>query len=137
MERKIYITSADKERLEKLIIKEKEFNPASKEYLKSLEEELKLAQVVPSKEIPQDVITMNSKVLLKDLDADEELTYSLVYPADADLLEDKISILAPVGTAILGYRVGDVVNWKVPDGVVQLKVENILYQPEATGDYDL
>ncbi|MEG6615786.1 nucleoside diphosphate kinase regulator [Peptococcaceae bacterium 1198_IL3148] len=135
--RRIYITKVDKERLEKLISKEREFNPGSREYLKDLSNELEKAQVVEPKDIPSDVVTMNSKVELVDLDADEEMVYTLVYPEDADLSQDKISILAPIGTAILGYRVGEIVDWKVPNGVVQLKVQAILYQPEAAGDYEL
>lgn len=138
MSRKISITAVDQERLLKLINKEREFGSAkNKEYLKDLEQELNNADVVPSEKIPSDAITMNSKVMLKDLETAEETIYTLVYPEDADLLEDKISVLAPVGTAILGYREGDIIDWKVPDGVVQLKVERILYQPEAAGDYHL
>lgn len=138
MSRKISITAIDQERLLKLINKEREFGSAkNKDYLKDLEQELSSADVVPSEKIPSDAITMNSKVLLKDLETSEETIYTLVYPEEADLLEDKISILAPVGTAILGYREGDIIDWKVPDGIVQLKVEKILYQPEAAGDYHL
>lgn len=135
--RQIYITQADKDKLEKLIAKEKEFNPSSMEYLKVLGQELEQAQVVSSQDIPNDVVTMNSKVMLVDLEDDEEMTYTLVYPEQADLAQDKISILAPIGTAILGYQVGDIVNWKVPNGVVELKVEAILYQPEAAGNFEL
>jgi len=80
---------------------------------------------------------MNSKVLLKDLALGEETIYTLVYPEDANLAENKISVLAPIGTAILGFREGDVIDWKVPAGTVQLRVEKILYQPEASGNYDL
>ncbi|MGI6119803.1 MAG: nucleoside diphosphate kinase regulator [Desulfosporosinus sp.] len=138
MSRKIYITSVDRDRLLKLIEKEREFNNTlNREYLKSLEQELNNAQIVLSKEIPNNVITMNSKVLLKDVDTGEEMTYTLVYPSEANLVEDKISILAPVGTAILGYREGDILEWKVPNGIVKLKVESILYQPEAAGNYEL
>ncbi len=137
MSRIIYITNTDQIRLKKLIDKEKEFNIGNKEYLINLEQELDRANIVTSQEVPPDVITMNSEVLLKDLDTEEEMVYTLVYPEEADLLNDKISILAPVGTAILGYRIGDVLEWKVPDGVVKLKVEKLLYQPEASGDFDL
>ncbi|AFM02437.1 transcription elongation factor [Desulfitobacterium dehalogenans ATCC 51507] len=138
MSRKISITAVDRERLLKLINKEREFGTAkNKDYLKDLEHELNGADVVPSEGIPSNAITMNSKILLKDLETGEETIYTLVYPEDADLLEDKISILAPVGTAILGYREGDIIDWKVPGGVVRLKVEKLLYQPEASGDYDL
>lgn len=138
MSRKISITAVDRERLLKLINKEREFGSAkNKDYLKDLEKELNGADVVTSENIPPNAITMNSKVLLKDLETGEETIYTLVYPEDADLLEDKISILAPVGTAILGYREGDIIDWKVPGGIIRFKVEKLLYQPEAAGDYHL
>jgi len=138
MSRKICITASDRERLLKLIRKEREFGSAkNKEYLKDLEQELSRAEVLPSTQIPANAITMNSKVLLKDLETGEETVYTLVYPEDADLSEDKLSVLAPVGTAILGYREGDTIDWKVPGGIVRLKVEKLLYQPEAAGDYHL
>lgn len=137
MSRQLFVTEVDKDRLQKLINEFKEFGQGNKDYLDVLENELERAQVVTSKEIPNGVITMNSMVRLKDLDTGEEMIYTLVYPADAELAEDKISIMAPVGTAILGYREGDVVKWKVPGGLVQLRVESILYQPEASGDLDL
>jgi regulator of nucleoside diphosphate kinase len=61
----------------------------------------------------------------------------VVFPSEADSEQGKISILAPVGTALLGYRVGDTVEWKLPGGLRRLKIERILYQPEAAGDYHL
>lgn len=137
MSRQIFITVVDKERLEKLINEAKEFQPGSKEYLRNLERELNRARVVPSEKIPHNVITMNSKVSLKDLESDEKMIYTLVYPPEANLQENKISILAPIGTAILGFREGDIIEWEVPDGIVRLEVEKILYQPEAAGNYQL
>jgi len=80
---------------------------------------------------------MNSKVRLRDVGRQEEMVYWLVFPGNADPDQNKISILAPIGTALLGYRVGDIIEWKVPAGVTKLKVEEILYQPEATGDSHL
>ncbi|MDD4169430.1 MAG: nucleoside diphosphate kinase regulator [Desulfotomaculaceae bacterium] len=133
MARQIFVTEIDRDRLQKLINKDKEFSPGKEDYLRNLEQELDRAQVVTSAEIPQDTITMNSKVLLKELDSGEEMIYTLVYPDDADLTNDKISVLAPVGTAILGLREGDIIDWKVPDGLVKLEVKKILYQPEAAG----
>ena len=65
------------------------------------------------------------------------MTYHLVFPDSANVNQGKISILAPIGTALLGYKVGDIVRWKVPAGLTELKVEGILYQPEAAGDYHL
>ncbi|MDX9872368.1 MAG: nucleoside diphosphate kinase regulator [Clostridia bacterium] len=138
MGRKIDITVKDRERILKVIAEEREFGTGrNKEALKELEQELNRANIVSSEKIPSGSITMNSKVLLKDLDLGEETIYTLVYPEEADLAENKISILAPIGTAILGFREGDVIDWKVPAGIVKLSVEKILYQPEAAGDYDL
>jgi regulator of nucleoside diphosphate kinase len=84
-----------------------------------------------------DVITMNSKVCLVDLETADEDIITLVLPEDADHAENKISILAPIGTAILGHRVGDTFEWKVPAGLIRMKVKELLYQPEASGDYHL
>ncbi|MEA4901095.1 nucleoside diphosphate kinase regulator [Desulfitobacterium sp.] len=138
MIRTIHITLADRERLRKLISREREFGTVkNKDYLKDLEQELNRANIEESKMIPSDIITMNSKVLLRDLESGEESIYTLVYPDEANLFEDRISVLAPIGTAILGFREGDVIDWKVPDGIVKLKVEKILYQPEAAGEYEL
>ena len=67
----------------------------------------------------------------------EEETYTLVYPENMDMSQGKVSILAPIGTAMLGYRVGDVFEWEVPAGNRRLKVEKLLYQPEDSGDFDL
>jgi regulator of nucleoside diphosphate kinase len=60
-----------------------------------------------------------------------------VFPTEADFAEGKISVLAPIGTAILGYKQGDTIEWSVPSGLRRLKVEEILYQPEAAGDHNL
>jgi regulator of nucleoside diphosphate kinase len=80
---------------------------------------------------------MNSRVRLKDLETNEEKVYTLVFPSEADLSQQKISVLAPIGTAILGYRIGDTVEWRVPAGVKNMRIEDILFQPEAEGHYQL
>lgn len=133
----IFITSSDKEKLLKMIGLEKEFHVGDKDYLQNLGRELEQAVVVQPEEIPGDVITMRSQAVLQDLDNDEQMTWTLVYPAEADLAENKISVLAPVGTAMLGYRVGDVVNWEIPSGLIRLQVKEILFQPEASGNFEL
>jgi regulator of nucleoside diphosphate kinase len=135
--RTIYTTEYDVERLRRLITEAKYLVPRGNEYLESLQAELDRGQLVAPTEVPPDVITMNSKVCLVDLDTNEEMVYTLVFPQDADIDQSKISILAPIGTAMLGYRVGDVFTWQVPEGVRRLKVKQILYQPEAAGDYRL
>ena len=101
------------------------------DYLAALEGELSRARVVPAGKVPPDVVTMNSVVRLRDLDSDETEEYELVYPADADMTLNRISVLAPIGTAILGYRLGDVIEWPVPAGLRRLRVEEVLYQPET------
>ena len=137
-ETNIYITRPDHERLTKLIelTRERE-GDANREYLNRLEEELERAEVVEQKDIPPDVITMRSTVSLKDLDTGEEMIYWLSFPTEANYDEWKISVLAPIGTAMLGCRRGDVIEWEVPSGVRRLKVEEVLYQPESKGDYHL
>ncbi len=136
-ERIIQITELDRKRLIDLILEAQSGEYRKSIYLDQLHSELERAQIVAPQEIPGDVITMNSTVALTDLDTREEETYTLVYPENADMTEGKVSILAPVGTAMLGYRVGDVFEWEVPAGKRRLKVEKILYQPEASGNYDL
>jgi len=136
-EKVIYITDSDKKRLKQLIRDARVFGSEHEIYLEKLEGELSRGKVVKSKEIPKDVITMNSKIRFKDLATREEMIYSLVFPDSADPDQNKISILAPIGTALLGYKVGDVIEWKVPAGLRKLKVLEVLYQPEAAGDYHL
>lgn len=136
-ERTIHITELDRKRLLDLIQAAQSGEYRRSVYLEDLRGELERAQIVAPQEIPGDVITMNSTVTLTDLDTEEQETYTLVYPEDADMAQDKVSVLAPIGTAMLGYRVGDVFEWEVPSGKRRLRVAKILYQPEASGDFDL
>jgi regulator of nucleoside diphosphate kinase len=136
-ERTIYVTEFDLQRLSNLLNGTRSWNEKDRGYLTRLEEELEWAQVVPPQEIPGDVVTMNSKARVKDLDSNQEMVFTLVFPAEADYERGKLSVLAPIGTALLGYRAGDAVEWEVPGGVRRLKIEQVLYQPEAAGDYHL
>ncbi|HDQ44850.1 MAG TPA: nucleoside diphosphate kinase regulator [bacterium] len=102
-----------------------------------LRHELERAKIVDPEKIPDDVITMNSRFRLQDMDSGEEMIYTLVFPEEADVFENRISIDAPMGTALIGYRVGDEIEWPVPAGTLRIKVLEILYQPEASGDYTL
>ena len=134
----IYITELDRQRLERLIeLAGERSRRANHQYLARLEEELERAETVAPAEVPADVITMRSRVRLRDLDTGEAMVYMLVFPSEANFDEGKISVLAPVGTAMLGYRVGSQIEWEVPSGRRRLKVEELLYQPEAAGDYNL
>jgi regulator of nucleoside diphosphate kinase len=134
--RTIYITTHDMEQLKKLLGEEKNrlgYDNGRGGHLKGLEAELSRGTCVASHMVPPDVITMHSKAHLIDLDTGEDLIYTLVFPNEADIRQNKISVLAPIGTAMLGYRVGNMFEWPVPDGVRRLQVKGVLYQPEATG----
>ena len=134
----IYITKTDRERLGNLIqLVRNQDDRAHLAYVNRLEAELEEAEIVAPEEIPPDVVTMRSKVKLNDLDTGEETIYSIVFPTEANSDEGKISILAPLATALLGYRRGDMVEFQAPSRVRRLKIEEILYQPESSGDYGL
>jgi regulator of nucleoside diphosphate kinase len=135
--RTIYITEYDAQRLRELLEDAKGAGYRGRDDLRNLEAELNRGKLVAPQDVPGDAITMNSRVCLVDLDTGEETIYTLVFPKDADISQNKISVLAPIGTAMLGYRVGDTFEWQVPEGLRRLKVKEILYQPEASGDYHL
>ncbi len=137
MERAIYMTDFDLKRLRELVGVGITFKSKDAEYLRSLERELDRARVVDSKAIPKDVVTMNSQVRFVEVTTGEERVCTLVFPGNADIDQNKISVLAPIGTALLGYRVGDAIEWRVPSGKKQVRIEEILYQPEAAGRFDL
>lgn len=132
----LVISSFDKQRLMRLL-RTGAASGEAREELEDLVTEIERGAEVQPQEIPPDVVTMNSTVRVTDVDSGSTHVYTIVFPADADYEKGKISILAPLGTALLGYRVGDTVNWQVPRGVRRLKIEEILYQPEAAGDFHL
>lgn len=134
-ERKIYVTEFDRTRLVNLLNVAGSWNDKDIDDLTRLENELEQVHVVSSQAIPSDVVTMNSRARVRDLDSSEEMVFTLVFPAEADYIRGRLSVLAPIGTALLGYRAGDTVELQVPSGVRRLKIEQILYQPEAAGDY--
>lgn len=129
----IYITKVDRDKLLGILSKTISLNAQDRSLLQSLENELARAHIVDPSEIPPDVITMNSQISVEDLTTGLEETYTVVFPGHANYKEKKISVLAPVGTALLGYRVGDVLEWEMPRETRRLKVKKILYQPEANG----
>jgi len=136
-DRSIYITQFDLERLEDLLAVAEEFSYRDRVDLEELEAELEKSNIVDSREIPPNIVTMNSKVQLKYMDTGEEKIFTLVFPRNADVTSQKLSVVSPIGTAILGYAEGDIIDWRVPAGIRRIKIEKILYQPEAAGDYHL
>jgi regulator of nucleoside diphosphate kinase len=134
----MYVTKTDRQRLSNMIELARDHNDrANLHYVGKLENELKYADVVAPEEIPPDVVTMRSRVKLKDLDTNEENIYSIVFPSEANFDEGKISILAPLATALLGYKRGDIVEVEAPSRLRRLQISEILYQPESAGNYDL
>jgi len=131
------MTSFDMERLESLIQTHRSSSPKRKAQIDRLEKELDRAVIVDPKDIPADVVTMNTKLRLRDETSGEEMVLSLVFPADANLEKNRVSVLAPIGTALLGYRVGDIIEWEVPSGTKTFRITETLYQPEASGHYDV
>lgn len=131
----IYITETDLGRLQKLINEEWSRSSRPAKHFADLEQEIKRAIIVGATQIPADVITMNSQACLR-LNG-EQLAVSLVYPREADFTANRLSVLSPIGTAILGCREGHSFNWVVPSGTAEIEVRKILYQPEAAGDYHL
>jgi len=129
--RYLFITEHDAEQLEHLI---KIGSTLDAAHLESLEDELSYANIVSPKKIPPDIITMNSTVQVKDMDSGEVKTYTIVFPNRVGMFQNAISVLAPIGTALLGYREGDLIEWEVPAGTKRLKVLKIIYQPERDGE---
>lgn len=131
------LTDVDRLRLRELLDYLLACGGARMEYVDLLSQRLKDACVVEQRRVPRDVVTMNSLVGVRDLDANEKRTWTLAYPHDADLVARKVSVAAPVGAMILGQRVGDTVECPAAAGVRRLRIERVYYQPEAAGDYYL
>jgi regulator of nucleoside diphosphate kinase len=130
------ITATDFDRLQGLLDSQRHRSTQAP-LLLALREELNRSKVVPAEAVPEGVVTMHSQVRVRDLKAKESETYTLTYPDEADINEKKLSVLAPLGMALLGTRVGQIVKFDAPAGQRRLKVEEILYQPEASGDFHL
>lgn len=135
-ENDLVVTQADFDRLEDLAESPK-YRFSHSILLMTLKKELDRSKVVGPAEVSSGVVTMRSRVRFQDLNTRESETYTLVYPGEADIDEGKLSVLAPLGTALLGTRVGQIVRFGAPGGVRRLRIQKILYQPEAAGDYHL
>lgn len=133
----IQVTSFDMNRLFAMIEQLRRNGFAEQGNLTRLEDELARCEEVEPEQVAADVVTMNSRVLLSDQANGQTLECTLVFPSEADASANRISVVAPLGTAILGYRVGDTIDWAMPGGVRQLKILEIHYQPEAAGDFHL
>ena len=128
----ITITRLDLQRLERLLDSLDEFGPGAE----ALQAELDRAEVVGHDEVPAGVVTMNSRVHCREESSGKDYHLTLVSPQDAGG-DGKVSILAPVGSALLGLSVGQHIDWPVPGGKqLKLTLLEVEYQPEAAGEYD-
>ncbi|MBX3707852.1 MAG: nucleoside diphosphate kinase regulator [Pseudomonadales bacterium] len=130
---KLIISSLDAERLEKLL---DSLPPGSFPAKDALEAELARAEIVEPRAIPPTVVTMNSTVRFRVTSSGEAFELTLVYPRDSDGSSGRISILAPVGSALLGLSQGDEIEWPKPGGgVLRVRIEEVTYQPERAGEF--
>ncbi|MGH8465629.1 MAG: nucleoside diphosphate kinase regulator [Pseudomonas sp.] len=131
----IIVTRLDVQRLERLIDSLDENAPGVAALIAELD---RADQVVGHEEVPAGVVTMNSRVHCREEASGKDYHLTLVYPKDANADEGKISILAPVGSALLGLTVGAKIDWPAPGGkTLKLELLEVEYQPEAAGDFDL
>ena len=93
--------------------------------------------IVEPQDVPVDIVTMNSIVKVSFLNTEKEIQFQIVYPDQANFKENKISIFSPVATALIGYKESDEIEWMVPSGMTKIRIDKIIYQPEAAGDYTL
>ncbi|WP_224652915.1 nucleoside diphosphate kinase regulator [Pectobacterium versatile] len=127
------ISELDAERLDKLL-EQPAF--ADSDIAQALNEELDRAEILPSASIPSHVVTMNSRVRFRDLNTNEEHIRTLVYPAAVKDSKEPLSVMAPLGAALLGMHVGNSIAWQLPNGEeTRIEVLELLYQPEAAGEY--
>ncbi|HEY3372928.1 MAG TPA: nucleoside diphosphate kinase regulator [Prolixibacteraceae bacterium] len=99
--------------------------------------ELNSATILDPDQIPGDVITMNSVVKISFVDSGKQQEFKIVYPNESNFKEKKVSIFSPIATALIGFRVGDFIEWMVPGGLTKIRIDEIIYQPEASGDFTL
>ena len=136
-EREIYITSQDLKRLKKELSMAGVSYSHGRDDLQLLAKELDRAKIIEASEIPEKIVTMNTRLIFRDLDDDSTMEVTIVFPIDANINKGKISVFSPIGTALLGYSEGDIIEWKVPSGITRIRIEKVLYQPEASGEFNL
>ena len=134
---KIIVNRLDYARIKKCINDAKQFKSITSIEADNLLKELDSAKIMEPESIPSNVVTMNSIAKITFLSNDKEVQFQIVYPDKANLKENKISIFSPIATSLIGYKVNDEIEWIVPGGLTKIRIDEIIYQPEATGDYEL
>jgi regulator of nucleoside diphosphate kinase len=133
----LYVTEDDRQRLIAFIDEARWSGTHSAADLDRLRAEVEQRSTVPARDVPADVITLHTQVVLLDVGSGDSFACSLVLPHEADIAHYRISVLSPMGAAMLGRRVGEVFEWPAPAGVQRLKVAMLTFQPEAVGEFDL
>lgn len=136
MKRKIYITRDDADRLQELLRTGLQRAQRDAANLLALQAELRKARIVEPDEVTPDVVTMHSTVRVVDARTGEESEFTLVFPDEVDTVYNGVSVVAPLGAAVLGARVGDSVRFQTPGGQRTIRIEEIVYQPEAAGHHE-
>lgn len=131
-QRHIVITRDDMARLRELVRQGRKASRRDQRHLAELDRELDRAEITAPEDLSPDVVTMHSTVRVRDLDSGATVVYTLVFPVEADIEKQHILVLAPIGTALIGYRAGDGVEWLAPGGAKRLHIEEVLFQPEAS-----
>jgi regulator of nucleoside diphosphate kinase len=129
------VTDFDRRRLRGLLQVLRKRSTVDVSNLDALELELERAHVVKPQSLPANVVSMNSRVCLLDVERGDRTTLSLVFPDARNHDGSAVAVLSPLGLALLGCREGDEMEWPMHDGVRRLRVERVMYQPEAAGDY--
>jgi regulator of nucleoside diphosphate kinase len=131
------ITDADHRRLRSLVARLRSRGPLYKDRIATVAQRLRRSRIVSPRDIPRNVVTLNSRVSLKDLDSGKRIVCTLADPSDLALFGDRLSVAATPGAALLGKRVGQIVRWPGGARTRRLRIEQVLYQPEAAGDFHL
>lgn len=134
---KIILNKLDYSRIKNAIADARQYKSISTADAENLMKELNAAQIVEPDKIPGNVVTMNSIVKISFLNTGKQVEFQIVYPNKANMKEKKISVFSPIATALLGYKAGDEIDWIVPAGPTKIRIDEIVYQPEAAGDYNL
>lgn len=135
--KQVTITKQDFNKIHRSITDAKARNTIKKEDAEKLLAELKSAKIVEQDQVESDVVTMNSIVKIHFQNNKTTMEFQLVYPAEANIKEHKISIFSSVAAALIGYRVGDEIDWLIPSGMTKIVIDEVIYQPESAGDFDL
>jgi regulator of nucleoside diphosphate kinase len=137
MDANVLMTDADTRRLRELTRRLKASGRSRTDHIAALKHRMSTADIVSPEDIPRNVVTMNSRVRLRDIDTGKRQILTLADPFGISMFGDRLSVAGPCGTALLGKRVGQIVEWKLGARTRRFRIEKVIYQPEAAGDFHL